>query len=251
MDNLRNVLRTEKAGSILRDLQTRGLLKRMLPELSAMDIKSRAHKDMFDHSIRVFENSLEITNGEADDVLRAAALLHDIGKPQTRKLVKGGATFVNHDLVGAKIARKMLSAHGYTEDEIRFISTLIKLHMRGHTFAEGWTDSAVRRLITDAGSRTQVDRLTVLFAADATTSNRAKRERYRRNALALRDEALRVMAEDERRAMRPALDGNEVMELTGLKPGRELGAIMKFLNSDTGIALSREDAIVEIKSRFS
>lgn len=243
MDNLRNVLRASNAGAILRELQDKRILETVLPELSAMDIKSSAHKDMFEHSIRVFENAVELTDGEADDVLRVAALLHDMGKPKTRKLVKGGATFLNHEGVGAKMARRVLPGYGYTEDEVRAISTLIKLHMRGHSFKTGWTDSAVRRLITDAGSREQVDRLTVLFAADATTSNRVKRERYRANALELRDEALRVMADDERRAMRPALNGNEVMELTGLKPGRELGKIMKFLNSDEGIALTRDEAV--------
>lgn len=251
MDDLRNVLRTPNAGAILRELQNKSILQSVLPELSDMDIKSRAHKDMFDHSIRVFENSLELTDNEADDVLRVAALLHDMGKPKTRKLVKGGATFMNHEGVGAKMARQVLPDYGYTQDEVRAISTLIKLHMRGHTFKDGWTDSAVRRLIIDAGSREQVDRLTVLFAADATTSNLAKRAKYRANAFELRDEALRVMADDERRAMRPALDGHEVMELTGLNPGRELGAIMKFLNSDAGISLSSEDAIAEIKSRLN
>lgn len=250
MDNLRNLLREDNAGAILRDLQTHGQLEAHLPELSAMDIKSRAHKDMFDHSIRVFENAVELSD-DADDVLRVSALLHDMGKPATRKLVKSGATFVNHDLIGAKMAKRVLPDCGYSAEETAQAATLIKLHMRGHSFESGWTDSAIRRLIKDAGSREQLDRLTVLFAADATTSNRVKRDRFRANALKLRDESLRVMDADARTAMRPALDGNEVMELTGLKPGRELGAIMKFLNSDEGVALNRAEATKAVQNRIN
>lgn len=251
MKSLKVILNAANPGSAIRELHSLGLLNVGLPELAAMDIKSRAHKDMFEHSIRVLENAIEITDGQADDVLRVAALLHDIGKVSTRKLVKGGATFVNHDIVGARMIRKMLPVHGFTPTEVSEVATLVKLHMRGHTFESGWTDSAVRRLVTDAGSRDQLDRLTVLFAADATTSNRAKRDRFRANALELRAEALRVMDADARKAMRPALDGNAVMALTGLKPGRELGAIMKFLNSDEGIALTEDEAKAEVRSRIA
>lgn len=250
MDTLRDVLRLPNAGQLLRELHTAGELESILPELTAMDIKSRAHKDMFEHSIRVLENAVEITDGQADDILRVAALLHDVGKPATRKLVKGGATFVNHDVVGSKIIKRILPKYGYSKDETAKVATLVRLHMRSHSFENGWTDSAVRRLITDAGDREQLERLIVVFAADATTSNKKKRDGYRANARKLEAEAVRVIEDDARKAMRPALDGNEVMELMNLKPGRELGAIMKFLNSDEGITLTRDEAIKEITARF-
>lgn len=248
MDDLRTILRRVDAVAVLTDLHQNGELKAMLPELSAMDIKSSAHKDMFLHSLQVLDNADELTDGKADDVLRVAALLHDVGKPRTRKLTKHGATFINHDLVGARMVRKSLPAHGYTETEVNEVATLVKLHMRGHSFADGWTDSAIRRLITDAGSREQLERLTVLFAADATTNNAKKRNRYRSMARKLRAEAIRVMEQDARKALRPALNGHDVMELFDLTPGKELGAIMKFLNSDEGIILERDEAIAAVDS---
>lgn len=250
MDTLRALLRKPNAGDLLRDLHRNGALSELIPELAAMDIKSRLHKDMLEHSVRVFENAVEMTDGKADDALRVAALFHDIGKPATRKIEGSTASFRNHESVGAKIARKVLPGYGYTKAEVAEVQTLVALHMRGHSFENGWTDSAVRRLVTDVGSSEQLERLIVLFAADATTNKKAKLERFRANAEKLRIEALRVIAEDERKALRPALNGNEVMELLNLKPGRELGAIMKFLNSDEGINLTRDEAERMILTKF-
>lgn len=250
MDTLRELLRKPDAGDLLRKLHRSGALRELIPELSAMDIRSRLHKDMFEHSIRVFENSVAMTDGKADDTLRIAALFHDIGKPATRKIEGSTASFRNHEAVGAKIARKVLPGYGYTNSEVAEIQTLIALHMRGHSFENGWTDSAVRRLVTDVGSSEQLERLIVLFAADATTNKKAKLDRFRANAEKLRVEALRVIAADKRKALRPALDGNEVMELLNLKPGRELGVVMKFLNSDAGVHLTRAEAERAVLEKF-
>lgn len=250
MKTLRELLQKPDAGELLRKLHHNGALRELIPELAAMDIRSRLHKDMLEHSIRVFENAVEFTDGKADDVLRVAALFHDIGKPATRRIEGSTASFRNHEAVGAKISRKVLPGYGYTKNEVAEAQTLIALHMRGHSFENGWTDSAVRRLVNDVGSSEQLERLIVIFSADATTNKKAKLDRFRANAEKLRLEALRVIADDKRKALRPALDGNDVMELLDLKPGRELGEIMKFLNSDEGVHLARDEAEKMILAKF-
>lgn len=149
------------------------------------------------------------------------------------------------------MVKRILSKHDYNKNEIAEISKIVSLHMRSHGFGEGdWTDSAVRRLMNDAGNDEILEQLIIVFYADATTSNKAKLERHHKGIEKLKNEIIRVRKQDARKALRPALNGNEVMDLMNLTPGRELGVIMKFLNSDDGIHMGRDEAISYIRENF-
>lgn len=239
---LRAAVRTNRLGSIE-------------PSLAALKMPIRPgyhHKDNLDHSIRVLGNAIADETNGPDLILRTAALFHDIGKPATRAFGRGGVvTFTNHEMVGAKMIRPILRKHGYTKDEIASVSLLVALHMRSHGFLEsGWTDSAVRRLITDAGTITAMDRLLVLFAADATTKNAQMKQLVRDQVDALAAEIDRIRALDAKRALRPALDGHEVMELLNIGPGKELGKVMRLLNQEQNIGLSRDEATALVLAEF-
>lgn len=240
--DLRTAILAEDFADELRMLRRTGKLMSVLPELAAMESNSKRHKDNVEHSIQVMENAKELSSDPQDAVLFAAALFHDVGKPKTFALENGAATFTNHDLVGANMARKFLRKYGFTKSEISEITILIREHMRGHTFKVGWSDAAIRRLAKEAGSIRQIERLGIIFGSDATTKNEARRRQFRANAFELRDAMLAILEADALKARRPAIDGTRVMELTGLKPSRELGAIMKFLNSEEGLALSEDEA---------
>lgn len=215
-----------------------------------MDIpKGYHHKNVLDHSIRVLDNALSREPESKDLILRTAALFHDIGKPATREFHgKGKVTFTNHDVVGAKMIRKILPHHGYSKSEIQAIGQIVFMHMRSHTFKSGWTESAVRRLSTQAGSDANLERLIVIFKSDATTKDPKKVSRIVRSVDELSEELSRVKAMDARAALRPALNGHEVAELFGLTPGRELGAVMRFLNSDEMIGRTRAESIAAVES---
>lgn len=210
------------------------------------------HKDNLDHSVRVLERAIEREANGPDLILRTAALLHDIGKPATRKFEgKGVVTFRNHETVGARQAQSRLKTHGYSKADRALIERLVALHMRAFGFGEvEWTDSAVRRLATDAGSIEALDRLIVVFYSDLTTKHERKRRRVEDGIARLEDALARVRAKDERAALRPALNGDELMALTGMKPGREFGQLMRFLNSDEGVTLTRDEALAELRVRF-
>ena len=168
--------------------------------------------------------------GEGPDfVARFAALMHDIGKPRTRRFVGDGTvTFHHHDVVGAKLTRKRMKALRFSNDDIEAVCRLVELHLRFHGYGSGeWTDSAVRRYVRDAGD--QLDRLHVLTRADCTTRNRRKAERLRRTYDDLETRIDRLMEAEELAAMRPALDGNQIMAVLGLGPGREVGEAYRFL----------------------
>lgn len=244
--NLRTAILDEGFADELRRLRAAGELEAVLPELAAMESESRRHKDNVEHSIKVLEHAKELSEDSRDAVLFAAALFHDVGKPATFAVENGEATFRNHEHAGAKMARKFLRKYGFSKAEIEEITVLIREHMRGHTFKEGWSESAIRRLAKEAGSVRQIERLGIIFGSDATTRNEARRLRFRANAFELRDAMLAVLEADALKARRPAIDGVRVMELTGMAPGRELGAIMRFLNSEEGLALSEDEAIVRV-----
>lgn len=225
------------------------------PALAALRMeipKGYHHKDNLGHSVRVLQNAIAREKNGPDLTLRTAALLHDIGKPATREFGKPGeVTFRNHETVGARQSRSILKTHGYSSSERAQIERLISLHMRAFGFGEvNWTDSAVRRLATDAGSDEALDRLIIVFYADLTTTNEKKKRRIESGIARLEDALARVRALDERRALRPSLDGRELMELTGMKPGPAFGKLMKFLNSDAGVKLSRDEALAELRARF-
>ncbi|MCA1984365.1 CCA tRNA nucleotidyltransferase [Nocardioides nematodiphilus] len=241
-----------------------GIAAIVLPELPALKLESdehHRHKDVFEHSLTVLEQAIDLEPRLAaagvsegpDFVSRFAALMHDVGKPRTRRFVEGGVvTFHHHDVVGAKIARKRMKELRFSNDEIDAVCQLIELHLRFHGYGTGeWTDSAVRRYVRDAGD--QLERLHILTRADCTTRNRKKAERLARTYDALEERIGRLAEEEELGAMRPALNGDQIMALLGLKPGREVGEAYKFLlelRMDEGV-LSEDDAAARLRTWWS
>lgn len=252
---MKQLLTSDSPVEVLRKMDSDGTLVDLEPALAELRMpmkKGVHHKDNLTHSIKVLENAIEREVDGPDLILRTAALFHDIGKPATRKFNgRKSVTFDGHEYVGSKMVKRILSKHDYRKNEISAISKIVSLHMRSHGFGEGdWTDSGVRRLMNDAGNDEILKRLIIVFYADATTANKAKLERHHKGIEKLKSEIARVKMEDARKALRPALNGNEVMELMNLTPGRELGVIMKFLNSDDGIHMSRDEAISYIRENF-
>ncbi len=213
-----------------------GLADRVLPELSALVLERdehHRHKDVYQHTLTVLEQAIELESrlpGDGPDfVARFAALMHDVGKPRTRRFLDDGTvTFHHHDVVGAKLTRKRMKALKFSNDETDAVCRLVELHLRFHGYGSGeWTDSAVRRYVRDAGD--QLERLHVLTRADCTTRNKRKAERLARTYDALEERIERLSEEEELAAMRPALDGNQIMAILGLKPGRDVGEAYKYL----------------------
>lgn len=227
-----------------------GLAELVLPELTALRMERdehNRHKDVYEHTLTVLEQSIDQEarlGGGPDFVSRFAALMHDVGKPRTRKFHDDGTvSFHHHDVVGAKMTRKRMKALRFSNDEIEAVSSLVELHLRFHGYGDGeWTDSAVRRYVRDAGD--QLERLHILTRADCTTRNRRKADRLARTYDALEARIERISEEEELAALRPALDGNQIMSLLDISPGRDVGAAYKFLMDlrlDEGV-LSEDEA---------
>ncbi len=212
-----------------------GLAERVLPELPALALERdehHRHKDVYEHTLTVLEQAADLEHrlGDGPDfTVRFAALLHDIGKPRTRRFQDDGTvTFHHHDVVGAKLTRKRMKALRFSGDEIDAVSQLVELHLRFHGYGDGeWTDSAVRRYVRDAGD--QLERLHILTRADCTTRNRRKAERLRRSYDELEARIARLSEEEELASMRPDLDGRQIMSLLDIGPGRDVGAAYAFL----------------------
>jgi poly(A) polymerase len=233
-----------------------GLADRVLPELPALRLERdehHRHKDVYEHTLTVLEQTIDLEprlpGGGPDFVARFAALMHDVGKPRTRRFVDDGTvTFHHHDVVGAKLTRKRMQALKFSNADIDAVAHLVELHLRFHGYGSGeWTDSAVRRYVRDAGD--QLERLHVLTRADCTTRNRRKAERLWRTYDALEERIGRLAADEELASLRPALDGNRIMEILGLTPGREVGEAYQFLMElrlDEG-PLSPEDAEARLR----
>jgi poly(A) polymerase len=207
-----------------------GLAERVLPELPALALERdehHRHKDVYEHTLTVLEQSIDLEarlpGGGPDFVSRFAALMHDVGKPRTRRFVDDGTvTFHHHDVVGAKITRKRMKALRFSNDEIDAVGRLVELHLRFHGYGSGeWTDSAVRRYVRDAGD--ELERLHMLTRADCTTRNQRKADRLRRSYDELEERIARLSEEEELASLRPDLDGNQIMETLGIGPGREVG----------------------------
>ncbi|HMK62717.1 MAG TPA: CCA tRNA nucleotidyltransferase [Acidimicrobiales bacterium] len=201
-----------------------GLAAEFLPELPAMALEQdpiHRHKDVLAHTLAVVDKT------GADRLLRLAALLHDIGKPRTRAFGPEGVTFHHHEVVGARMARDRLLALKYPKDDIDTVVRLVELHLRFHTYRLGWTDKAVRRYVRDAGPL--LDRLNELTRCDCTTRNPAKARALatRMDELESRIEELR--AQEELDALRPELDGLQVMEHLGISAGPLVGEALAFL----------------------
>ena len=203
-----------------------GLAELVLPELPALALERdehHRHKDVYEHTLTVLEQAIDQEQerfGGPDLVSRLAALMHDVGKPRTRRFLDDGTvTFHHHDVVGAKLTRKRMKALRFSNDDIDAVSALVELHLRFHGYGSGeWTDSAVRRYVRDAGD--QLTRLHVLTRADSTTRNRRKAERLARTYDDLEARIERLAEAEELGAMRPDLDGNQIMEILGVGPGR-------------------------------
>ena len=211
-----------------------GLAAQVLPELPALRMERdehNRHKDVYEHTLTVLDQTIDLEPrlGGPDLTARLAALLHDIGKPRTRRFEPGGkVSFHHHDVVGAKMATKRMQALRFPTDQIKAVAKLVELHLRFHGYADAdWTDSAVRRYVRDAGD--QLERLHVLTRSDCTTRNARKAARLRTAYEQLEWRIDELAKQEELDAMRPDLDGTQIMEILGIPPGRDVGRAYKFL----------------------
>jgi len=228
-----------------------GMGEVVLPEIGGMQMaidEHHQHKDVYQHSLTVLRQAIELEEGRPDLVLRWAALLHDIGKPATRKHESdGGVSFHHHEVVGAKMVRKRMRALKYSKQMIDDVSQLVYLHLRFHGYGDGkWTDSAVRRYVADAGPL--LPTLHKLVRADCTTRNKRRAARLQSNYDDLEARIAELAAKEDLARVRPDLDGNEIMRLLDIPAGPQVGEAWNFLKElrlDRG-PLSRDEAIAEL-----
>ena len=257
-DEFNKLLLTDKPRQGIELLVETGVAEHFLPELPALKLEideHHHHKDVYQHSLTVLDQVIDLETKhqpqiEADLVLRIAALLHDIGKPKTRKFEgEGRVSFHHHEVVGARLAKKRLEKLRYSNEIIEQVCLLIELHLRFHGYGDGnWTDSAVRRYVRDAEE--QLIRLHKLTRADCTTRNDAKAEKLRNAYNDLEQRIVELSKQEELKSMRPELDGAEIMKVLGIKPGPEVGKAYQFLldlRLDKGI-IGIEKATEELKT---
>jgi poly(A) polymerase len=255
-----------------------GLGDVVLPEIGAMQMaidEHHQHKDVYQHSLTVLAQAMDLEEGTGgqersdsgeetggqersdsgeetggpDLVLRWAALLHDIGKPGTRRHeADGGVSFHHHEVVGAKMTRKRMRALKYSKQMVDDVSQLVYLHLRFHGYGDGkWTDSAVRRYVTDAGPL--LDRLHKLVRADCTTRNKRRAARLQANYDSLEERIAELAAKEDLQKVRPDLDGNEIMAILGIPAGPVVGEAWKYLKElrlDRG-PLEHDEAVEELR----
>jgi poly(A) polymerase len=207
-----------------------GLAEEFLPELPALALEQdpvHRHKDVLRHTIAVVERTTAFDADDPDLTLRMAALLHDIGKPRTRRLGPDGVSFHLHEVVGAKMAERRLTELRFPADFVADVCRLVLLHLRFHTYRLGWTDSAVRRYVRDAGPL--LDRLNFLVRSDCTTRNVFKARQLAAYSDELEERIARLEAEEELASIRPPLDGRQVMAVLGIPPGPLVGKALAHL----------------------
>jgi poly(A) polymerase len=247
------------------DLMVRtGLGDVVLPEVGGMRMaidEHHQHKDVYQHSLTVLRQAIDLESGgqERSDsgggsggpdlVLRWAALLHDVGKPSTRKHESdGGVSFHHHEVVGAKMTRKRMRALKYSKQMVDDVSQLVYLHLRFHGYGDGkWTDSAVRRYVTDAGPL--VERLHKLVRADCTTRNKRRAARLQANYDDLENRIVELTAKEDLQRVRPDLDGNEIMRILSIPAGPQVGQAWQYLKElrlDRG-PLEHDEAVDELQ----
>ncbi|MDQ6695953.1 MAG: CCA tRNA nucleotidyltransferase [Actinomycetota bacterium] len=201
-----------------------GLAEQFLPELPAMRLEQdpiQQHKDVLAHTIAV------VAKTRPERIVRLAALLHDVGKPKTRSITRDGVSFHHHEVVGARMARDRMQALRYANDDIEAVRQLVFLHLRFHTYGLGWTDSAVRRFVRDAGPL--LSDLIELTRCDCTTRNRRKAEMLSRRMDELEQRIRALEEKEELKAIRPDLDGRQVMQRLGVPAGPIIGRALAFL----------------------
>jgi len=236
-DELDKMITLDHPAAALFFLHDTGLAEHFLPELPAMRLEQdpiHRHKDVLTHTIAVVENvrppaEFAETRPPFDfRVVRLAALFHDVGKPRTRGFQPGkGTTFHHHDAVGARITRRRMEALRYSKDDVAAVTELVALHLRFHTYRMGWSDSAVRRYVRDAGPLLR--ELNVLTRCDCTTRNERKARELSKRMDDLEQRIDELAEAEELASIRPELDGVEVMQVLGLQPGRDVGEALKFL----------------------
>jgi len=231
-DELVKMLNTDQPSKGL-DLATQtGLCELFLPELPALRLEQdpvHRHKDVYRHTLAVLDKIVATESGpEPDTALRMAGLLHDIGKPQTRRIGSDGVSFHHHEVVGAQMAEKRLRALRFPNDFVEEVVTLIALHLRFHGFRAGvWTDSAVRRYVRDAGPL--LDQLNRLVRCDCTTRNKMRARELSIAMDQLEERIARLAAEEDLKRIRPPIDGHDVMTHLGIAPGPAVGAALDHL----------------------
>jgi poly(A) polymerase len=231
-DEINKLITVESPSAGLWFLVETGLADNFLPELPAMRLEHdpiHRHKDVLTHTLAVIENVHADANESFDfRITRLAALFHDVGKPATRGFIEGkGTTFHMHDVKGAKMTRKRLLALRFPNEDVVAITELVRLHLRFHTYEMGWSDSAVRRYVNDAG--VLLNELNVLTRCDCTTRNERKAARLSQRMDELEERIIELAAKEELKSMRPELDGLAVMERLGLPAGPIVGQALSFL----------------------
>jgi len=223
-DEFSKLLVAPQPGSALRGMVRTGLAAHIIPELVELEMAQdpiHRHKDVLAHTIAVVDKT------EPKLELRLAALLHDIGKPATRQFSDSGAAFHHHEVVGARIARQRLRELRYPKHIIADVSQLVFLHLRPHTFKMGWTDSAVRRYVRDAGHL--LGDLNQLVRCDVTTRNRERAQEIQDHIDDLEERITSLREKEHLESLRPPIDGNEVMAYLGIPPGPRIGEVLDLL----------------------
>jgi len=236
----------------LRLLVDTGLADRFLPEVAGLKLEideHAQHKDVYEHTLTVVANAVRLEGDSGPDfILRMAALMHDVGKPATKEVGRDGrVSFHHHEVVGARLTKARMKALRYPKDVIADVVQLVTLHLRFYGYGRGeWTDSAVRRYVTDAGHL--LPRLHKLTRSDVTTRNRRKAAALAADYDALEERIARLQAAEDLARVRPDLDGNAIMELLGIPPGPLVGQAWRYLKElrlERG-PLDHDEAVAEL-----
>ena len=239
-DELNKLLLGNDAPMGIRALVESGLSSYIIPEINELKMEvdpKHHHKDVYEHS-------LEVLSGVPPRLsLRMGALLHDIAKPNTKGIENGKVHFRHHEVVGARMTKKILKRLKYDNKTIKDVAQLVEQSARPHTFKMGWTDSAVRRYIVDAGH--MLEDLNALVRADVTTKNKQKKQEIHQTLDEMEKRIEEVKAKEELSKIRPALSGDEIMEHFNIQPGPKVGVIMKALYEQriNDGEVSKEDAL--------
>lgn len=261
-DELTKLLLSDRPRAGMEALVDSGLADLVLPEIPALQLQideHHRHKDVFEHTMIVLDRAVALETDDEGPVpapdltLRLAAILHDCGKPKTRRFEAGGkVSFHHHDAVGAKLTRKRLKALRFDHHVVEDVAELVNLHLRFHGYVdEPWTDSAVRRYVKDAGHL--YERLNRLTRADATTQNRRKAAVFAAAMDEMEARVAKLKEQEDFDAIRPDLDGNEIMELLGLEPGPMVGRAYKHMleyRLDHG-PVEHDEAVTELRTWFA